>query len=263
MNTRYLLRYAYIAVILVFCSGVFAAGTMTSKGVVRINPKDGAEMVWVPKKDSSMGRFNHPILNAGRAYPPADLVISQELRADLTGDGDLDRVVIGCRQPDNGPSAAYVCIYMKANISNSKDDYHEVYRDYLGQYSGNIRLEEAPQGYSGGTQMLVASGSAWTFMCDLNVEMVVWDIQKHQFERIFSAGARYAFPVVRDVQLLDVDNDVEKEVVVFSDTTYWTDPRLQHTFRVYKWNPKQRRYLLISKDRPMGMREPAGWIRRE
>ncbi|MHB1457568.1 MAG: hypothetical protein ACYC0V_11705 [Armatimonadota bacterium] len=48
MNTRYLFRYACIAVILALCSGVFAAGTATSKGAVRINPKDGAVMVWVP-----------------------------------------------------------------------------------------------------------------------------------------------------------------------------------------------------------------------
>lgn len=33
---------------LALCSGVLAAGTATSKGTVRINPKDGAEMVWVP-----------------------------------------------------------------------------------------------------------------------------------------------------------------------------------------------------------------------
>lgn len=32
----------YIAVILAICSGAFAAGTATSKGAVRVNPKDGA-----------------------------------------------------------------------------------------------------------------------------------------------------------------------------------------------------------------------------
>ncbi|MHB1458996.1 MAG: formylglycine-generating enzyme family protein [Armatimonadota bacterium] len=41
-------RFICIGVILALCSGVFAAGTATSKGAVRINPKDGAEMVWVP-----------------------------------------------------------------------------------------------------------------------------------------------------------------------------------------------------------------------
>ena len=48
MNTRYLYRYACIAVILAFCSGVFAAGTVMSKGAVKINPKDGAVKKTIP-----------------------------------------------------------------------------------------------------------------------------------------------------------------------------------------------------------------------
>lgn len=37
-----------IAVMLALCSGVFAAETVPLKGMVRINPKDGVVMVWVP-----------------------------------------------------------------------------------------------------------------------------------------------------------------------------------------------------------------------
>ena len=53
-----------IAVILVLCSGVFAAGTTLPKGSMTINPKDGAVMVWVPAGWFIMGSTDTQITSA-------------------------------------------------------------------------------------------------------------------------------------------------------------------------------------------------------
>jgi hypothetical protein len=267
-------RWPVISVIL----GVLLVGAaMWAFSGRRDSPSNGTE--------SNEGQFKPPTLNSGLPYPPADLVIVQEIRADLTGDGNLERVIVGYHQIDNDGTDAYLCICRKAVAGRNEQGYHEVYRDYIGNDADDVRLEFPPEYYyreleahrdreesrgkatdirvSGRGLMVVASGRGWeAYTHGLNVEMVVWDVAKSQFKRIFAIGARQDFPLIEHVHLLDVDVDYESEVVVFSATGHWNDPKAQHVCRVYKWNPKHKAYRVVSPDQPLKTQGTSGWIRK-
>ncbi|MHB1457566.1 MAG: formylglycine-generating enzyme family protein [Armatimonadota bacterium] len=64
-----------VVLLLVVCSGVFAAGTATSKGAVKINPKDGAVMVWVRAGEFIMGSTDAQATTELKKLP----IVQQEL----------------------------------------------------------------------------------------------------------------------------------------------------------------------------------------
>ncbi len=227
-------------------------------------------------------QFKPATIDSGQPYPPADLVIVQEIRADLTADGSFERVVIGYHKFRYYGYDAYLCIYKKATSGRNEDDYREVYRDHIGGSADDVHLECAPEDYcreleayrereqsqgkatdirvSGGGYMVVASGTGWMHpRFGLNVEMVVWDVSKRQFKRIFAISWDH-YPLIEHVDILNVDLDGDPEVVVFSATGHWNDPEAKHTCRVYKWNSKQKRYVVVSPDKPLKTQGASGWI---